>query len=568
MMSIDERQRAIAARFPTWTPKTLHGAFDNAATTWPDRDFLVTDARTWTYAEMADWSRRIAAGLIALGVKPGENVAMILANHPEFVALKLAIARVGAVAVPINILNRRDELFYLLEQSDAVLLVTMDRFRDNDYLRALDDIAPGWERQGGGGTLPKLRRVVVFGKVSAASHTSAINFDELDRDEADRVACELPVVEAEATCDIVYTSGTTGSPKGVLLTHDMLTRTAFGSAWARAFEDGRRIVFSLPMYHVFGYVEGLLAVPFVGGAIIPRLRFDAIDTLRSIERHRASDALLIPTMTLAVLDAARENAYDLSSWHSVLASGGRAPERLWSSLRDELGVDEITTGYGMTETTASTTVTRPDDHFERLLTTNGRQRDVGVAGDPASGQRLVTYRVIDPSTGAVLPCGEAGELVAHGMGVTHGYYKKPKETAAAFTQDGWLRTGDLGRIDSDGYITLLGRTKESYRCGGELVLPSEIEDLLTSNAEIEQAHVVPIPDERMGEVGAAFVVVRRDAVVDAQALQRFVMERLARFKVPRHVWIVDAASIPVTPSGRARKFLLVEQALSLLEEVR
>lgn len=568
MMSIDERQRAIAARFPTWTPKTLHGAFDDAATTWPDRDFLVTDARTWTYAEMADWSRRIAAGLIALGVKPGENVAMILANHPEFVALKLAIARVGAVAVPINILNRRDELFYLLEQSDAVLLVTMDRFRDNDYLRALDDIAPGWERQGGGGTLPKLRSIVVFGTVSTASHATAINFAELDRDDLDGADCELPVVEAEAACDIVYTSGTTGSPKGVLLTHDMLTRTAFGSAWARAFEDGRRIVFSLPMYHVFGYVEGLLAVPFVGGAIIPRLRFDAIDTLRSIERHRASDALLIPTMTLAVLDAAREDTYDLSSWHSVLASGGRAPERLWPSLRDELGVDEITTGYGMTETTASTTVTRPDDHFERLLTTNGRQRDVGVAGDSASGQRLVTYRVIDPSTGAVLPCGGAGELVAQGMGVTRGYYKKPKETAAAFTQDGWLRTGDLGRIDSDGYITLLGRTKESYRCGGELVLPSEIEDLLTSNAEVEQAHVVPIPDERMGEVGAAFVVVRQDAVVDAQALQRFVMERLARFKVPRHVWIVDAATIPVTASGRARKFLLVEQARSLLEEAR
>ncbi|WP_219769720.1 AMP-binding protein [Sphingomonas citricola] len=567
-MSIDERQRAIATRFPTWTPKTLHGAFDDAVTTWPNRDFLVTDARTWTYAEMADWSRRIAAGLVALGVRPGENVAMILANHPEFVALKLAIARVGAVAVPINILNRRDELFYLLEQSDAVLLVTMDRFRDNDYLRALDDIAPGWERQGGGGTLPKLRSIVVFGTVSQASHATAINFDELDRDDADGADCKLPVVEAEATCDIVYTSGTTGSPKGVLLTHDMLTRTAFGSAWARAFEDGRRIVFSLPMYHVFGYVEGLLAVPFVGGAIIPRLRFDAIDTLRSIERHRASDALLIPTMTLAVLDAAREDAYDLSSWHSALASGGRAPERLWSSLRDELGVEEITTGYGMTETTASTTVTRPDDHFERLLTTNGRQRDVGVAGDPASRQRLVTYRVIDPSTGAVLPCGEAGELVAQGMGVTRGYYKKPRETAAAFTQDGWLRTGDLGRIDSDGYITLLGRTKESYRCGGELVLPSEIEDLLTSNAEVEQAHVVPIPDERMGEVGAAFIVVRQDAVVDAQALQRFVMERLARFKVPRHFWIVDAATIPVTASGRARKFLLVEQARSLLEEAR
>jgi len=239
--------------------------------------------------------------------------------------------------------------------------------------------------------------------------------------------------------------------------------------------------------------------------------------------------------------------------------------RLWQGLREGLGVDEITTGYGMTETTASTTVTRPDDPVERLLTTNGRQRDVGVAGDPQQGGRLVTYRVVDPGTGAVLDDGETGELVASGYGVTQGYYNKPEATAAAFDAEGWLRTGDLGRIDDDGYITLLGRTKESYRCGGEQVLPTEIEDLLTTHADVVQAHVVPIPDERMGEVGVAFVVARPGATLDRSALQTMIAARLARYKVPRHILLVDAAAIPTTASGRARKFLLTKQALQILE---
>ena len=218
----------------------------------------------------------------------------------------------------------------------------------------------------------------------------------------------------------------------------------------------------------------------------------------------------------------------------------------------------------MTETTASTTVTRPDDPDARLLTTNGRQRNVGVAGDPAEGHRLVTYRVVDPETGRVQPAGEVGELMARGIGVTRGYYDKPEATAAAFDAEGWLMTGDLGRIDEDGYITLVGRSKESYRCGGEQVLPSEIEDLLTGHADIVQAHVVPVPDERMGEVGVAFVVARDGAKLDPVALQRLTASRLARFKVPRHILVVNAADIPTTASGRARKFLLSEQAAAML----
>jgi fatty-acyl-CoA synthase len=560
---VAERQQALDARFPEWSGFTLHGALDRAVRDFSGQPYVITDERTWSYADVAAASHRLAQSLLGLGIGGGDKVALIMANYPEFVIAKYAISRVGAVAVPINMLNRKDELEYLLRQSDSSALITMDQFRGNDYLGALDQLAPGWEAHGGGEALPCLKRVIIHptGEVDERAGTLKL----ADLINAGDGSGDLPSVAPGDLCDIIYTSGTTGSPKGVMLTHDMLTRTAFGSAYARAFEPGRRIVFALPMYHVFGYGEGMLAVLWVGGAIIPHLRFDAGETLAAIERHRASDALWIPAMSLAVLDAFREQPQDVSSLTSVLASGARAPERVWQALRDELGIAEITTGYGMTETTASTTVTRPDDPMERLLTTNGRMRDVGAAGASGPNGKLVLYRVIDPESGTVLPEGEVGELVARGPGVTAGYYNKPEATATAFDSDGWLRTGDLARIDGDGYVTLAGRTKESYRCGGELVLPTEVEDLLTSQPEVLVAQVVPIPDERMGEVGVAFVVASPGATVDVEALRRLITDRVARFKVPRHFLVVSESEIPTTASGRARKFLLSRLALEKLE---
>jgi fatty-acyl-CoA synthase len=558
-----DRQAALATRFPEWIARSLDGMLDLAAGEFPDRPYIVTDERAWTYRELADWSRRLAAGLISAGVRPGDHVALLLANYPEFVALKYAISRVGAVAVPINILNRQTELGYVLAQSDAVLLVTMDCFRGLDTLAMLDQLMPGWEQNGGGQAFPKLRTVVVFPTGSEPARAQATPFAALEHRAPEGLA--FPSSAPDAVADIIYTSGTTGAPKGVMLSHDQVLRTAFTSALARAFEDARRIVFALPMYHVYGYGEGMLPVLFVGGAIVPRLRFEAADLLQAIARHRVTDALLVPTMTLAVIDAARDAACDLSSLTSVLSSGTRAPERIWREIGSVLGVAEITTGYGMTEVTASSTVTRPDDPFERLLETNGRLRDAGVTGDPALGGRLVAYRVVDPDSEAVLPAGAVGELRAKGPGVSRGYYNKPAETAAAFDAEGWFRTGDLGQIDSEGYLTLAGRLKESYRCGGEQVLPSEVEDVLTSHPNVLQAHVVPLPDERMGEVGVALVVPSVGADVKAEALLALVRERLARFKVPRHLFFVDASEIPTTASGRARKFMLAETVARMVE---
>ncbi|MBP6850999.1 MAG: AMP-binding protein [Rhodoferax sp.] len=560
--SVADRQQALWQRYPTWRPRTLDQTLDAIAAEFPHRPYVITDARSWTYREIQVWSERIAAGLVAAGVRPGDHVGLLMANYPEFVAVKFAIARVGAVTVPINFLNRRDELGYVLEQSDAALLITMDRFRNLDYLQFLDELAPDWEHQGGGTRFPRLRQVVVFPTGDTPVRSGVAALGDFGANAGPWQPIHHPGPDSNS--DIIYTSGTTGSPKGVMLTHDMMLRAAFGSTYGRAFEDGRRIVFSLPMYHVYGYVEGMLAAMFVGGAIVPQLRFDAADTLCAVTRHRCTDVLLVPTMTLALLDELRQTRHDLSSLHSVISSGGRSPAYIWQQILDLMRPREITSGYGMTEVTASTTVTRPDDPIERLLSTNGRLRDVGPAGDPANGGKLVVYRVVDPDTGREVAPGEVGELMARGLGVTAGYYNKPEATAAAFNADGWLFTGDLGRIDTEGYLTLVGRRKESYRCGGEQVLPSEIEDLLVTHPAVLQAHLVPVPDERMGEIGVVFVVLRDQPATTPDALIGFCSERLARFKVPRHVFPIRAEDIPATPSGRARKFLLVEMATRAL----
>lgn len=437
------------------------------------------------------------------------------------------------------------------------MLVTMTQFRDLDYQAMLDSLAPGWERRGGGDALPDLVSVIVFDTGEGAPRQTAQTLAALEDAEPLTGPGEA---EPDDVADIIYTSGTTGSPKGVMLTHDMLLRTAFTSALGRAFEDGRRILFALPMYHVFGYVEGLLSVSFVGGAIIPQLRFDADAMLDSAERNSASDILAVPAMTLALIDAYRRQARDLSSVRAMLSSGTRAPDRIWGDIDAVLGVEETTTGYGMTEVTASSTVTRPDDPMPRRRATNGRLRDAGPAGDPRLGGRLVEYRVVDPDTGTILPTGSIGELRAKGPGVTAGYFDKPAETTATFDENGWLRTGDLGSIDDDGYVVLAGRLKESYRCGGEQVLPTEIEDLLTRHPDVQQAHVVPVADERMGEVGVAFVTLSPGAAVKPDELIAMCRDGLARFKVPRHLFVIEQEAIPTTASGRARKFLLAEIA--------
>lgn len=566
------RRAGLDARFRPWRAMTLSQTLDRAAGAFPDRPLVIGDTGVFTYRQVQERSRRLAAGLVELGVGRGDHVALVMANHPEFVPIKFAIARAGATCVPINFLFRAAELGYVLKQSDAKVLIMMDRHGELNYLAALDELAPGWERTGGGAGLPALRRVVV--SPSGEPSRQAMSLDQLEEIGTDAAHAELSdrdeTADPRAYSDILYTSGTTGSPKGVLLTHDQVVRESYAAAYQRALEDGRRVGFPMPMYHVFGYMEGLMAVLFVGGAIVPQVTFDAAHMLKQVARHEVNEIMAVPAVALPLIAEYRRGRYDISSVHTVFASGGAAPPSIWDDIRDVFGpAVELTTGYGMTETTASTTCTNPEDDDWFVRNTNGRLRDGGVAGDPALGGAVATYKAVDPLTGADLAPGEPGHLLVRGLVVTDGYYNKPDETALAFTDDGWLRTGDVGSIDADGLLRLIGRLKESFRVGGEMVMPKEIENVLAEHPGVGQAHVVGIPHARMGEVACAWVIAADPRRPPRPAeLVDHCQSRLAGFKVPRNVFIAAFDELPVTATGRVQKFRLAELSVTRLASRR
>ncbi|MEU2914838.1 class I adenylate-forming enzyme family protein [Streptomyces massasporeus] len=560
---IERRREHLSARFPRWTPRTLHDWLDHCAARYGDRPFVITDERTIGYAETAEWAARLADGLAALGVRPGDRVGLLMANFLEFAPLKFAVARTGAVAIPFNYLYRQEELAYVLAQSECSVLISMTAFGDLDYQSMLDAVAPGWDT-GAATALPHLRQVVLLPTEGTEPRDGVPTVDSLaDLGDRHRGECPAGAARPDEIGDLLYTSGTTGSPKGVLVTHDSVLRTAYASALTRAFQDGRRILFSLPCYHMFGYVEGMLAAMTVGGAIVPQTAFDPVRYLAGIQRHRATDILCVPTMTVALLEHPAREDHDLSSLTALLSGAAPAPVWLWKRVRAELGVEEITTGYGMTECGGAMTLTLPEDPLERHSGTVGRPKPAGPAGLPDG--TLATYKAIDPLTGEDLPPGAEGELVSRGPTHMRGFWKKPEETAKAL-RDGWVHSGDLGRVRDDGYLEVTGRTKELYKSGGELVMPKEIEDLLTAHPAISQVYLVGVPDERWGDAGCACVVRAPGADLSAADVVALCKQRLARFKVPKHVLFLDAAELPTTPTGKVQKFRLAQYAQKRIED--
>ena len=560
------RRAALEDRHRPWQPRTLAAMLDSVARQYPDRPFVITDQGTLSYAELAQWSARLARGLVAAGVAPGERVGLFLPNGAEMIAARFAAARAGAVAVPISFRLHARELAGLLTLSGASALVTMEAFREVDALAALDEIVPGWDQPGGQRALPGLRVIVtVPDPGSAPRRPAAVTLSGLERGADAALDAELARLAAAGRpadlSTIFYTSGTTGVPKGVMYTHDMELRSAYGSAYARGFEDGRRIMFALPLNHCFAYIEGLVAAMFVAGTVVVQAAFDPVATLAAIERYQVGEALFVPTMSLALVAAAAASSYDVSGLHSVMSAASAAPASLWGEL-GKLGVEQLVTAYGMTETAAASTFTRPGGPVDDLEHTVGYPKPGGIAGDPAMGGQVVEYKTVDPVTGADLPAGAEGELAARGPIVTAGYFEQPEATAAAALPGGWLRSGDLGYVRADGALVLTGRAKDLYKCGGELVMPAEVEEFLNRRPDVVQAFVVGIPDARLGEVGCAWIVPRDGAAPDAAEIIAECRAELARFKVPAHVLTVSAAELPLTASGKVQKFRLAERAIA------
>lgn len=555
---ITRRRSALEQHTGTWVPRSLAAAFDTAADRFGDRPALITGDGTLSYAEVRDQSMRLAAGLIALGVSPGDRVALLVDNRAEYLPIKFAIARIGAIAVPLNYSYRRDEIRERLQQSRASVLISIDASVATNFLEVFDDLFPGWENAVQSDELPELRHVVLVDD----SREGALTVHELatrgDRTEVQR---RTDAVHPDDVCDIVFTSGTTGHAIGAELTHDMVLRSAYGSAYHRAFDDGWRVSFALPLYHVFGYVEGMLAVIFVGGAIAPLKVFNPKTVLTVIEDHRINEVLFVPTMTVAVVDQATKGSYDLSSLQSVFSAAAPAPVWLWEKVMTTLRPSMIFTGYGQTEVSAATALTLPGDDIETVSAMVGTPKLGGSAAQDTDSPdgRLATYRTLDPFTGHPLPAGETGELSVRGPQVTHRYFESPERTAAAIDDDGWLRTGDLGRINERGYLELTGRSSELFKVGGELVAPIEIEQVLTALPGVSQAYVAGVPDERFGEVCWAWVVSNSDATLDERELIAACRTHLAPFKVPRGISLVTVDQLPITTTGKVQKFLLVQE---------
>lgn len=535
----------------------LAGRFDSLVASHPDRPYVITGSRSYSYRDMQEWSRRLARGLHEIGVRPGERVALVVDNRPEFVAVKLAVARLGAVAVPVNFSYRADELAGVLNSSGASVLISIDAAIGIDRLAVLDELVPGWESSAASGAVPRLRRVVL---VSNERRPHGLDLRGL-LDRADGLSEPglrrlEDAVAPDSACDIVFTSGTSGFPLGAVLSHDMVLRSAYGSAYHRAFDDGWRICFSLPLYHVFGYVEGLLAAMFAGGAVVPQPVFNARSILAAVQQHRVSEVLFVPTMSVAVVEEAARHSYDLSTLQSVFSAAAAAPVWLWQRIDKQLAPRQVFTGYGQTEVSAATTLTLPGDPVELVAGTVGREKLGGVAAPAGLDGSLARYRTVDPFTGMPLPAGAEGELSVRGPIVTRGYYNDPERTAAQIDTDGWLRSGDLGRVRDDGYLELTGRAAELFKVGGELVAPKQVEQVLTSCQGVEQAYVAGVPDERLGEVGWAWIVPGNGPQPSEAELLRHCRNHLAAFKVPRKIVFLSADELPKTSTGKVQKYLL------------
>ncbi|MET0374198.1 MAG: class I adenylate-forming enzyme family protein [Rhizorhabdus sp.] len=554
------RQRqVIADRHPKWLSWTLPEYLDWTLGDFAARPLVITDGEVLTYTDVAQLSRRLAAGLAARNIACGDRVGMVMANDPMTVPLLFAIWRLGAIAVPINTLYRPEELAYAVREAGCSLLITMRSFGSRDFPMVLDEVLAGW-RSGDCASAPELRGGIAFDREDPES------FEQELCAGANDIVDQPGSINVDDTAVIMFTSGTTGSPKGVEITHDNLVRAAYAGAYHQAFEDGRRAVFSLPLYHGFGMVVGLLSGMVVGGAIIPLLKFDPHAILTAIGRHRASYLMGVPTMTIALLEQAEKAQYDFSSLTAIHSAAAPTPSWVWKKIQATFGCEEIITSYGQTEVTATVVCTRPGDPIDIVSETQGCIVEAGIAGMADQDGRIAEFKTIDPETGADLPWGSAGELCCRSPLNSKGYFRRPDATSELFLPGGWVRMGDLGQFREDGNLFLTGRSKELYKSRGELVSPKELEQILTRHPAVSQAFFIGMPDDRYGECGCAWVVRNEGASISADEIRSFMAAHVAAYKLPRDIWFIADEELPKTGTGKVQKPRLKDMALDLVRE--
>ncbi|MDX6231147.1 MAG: fatty-acyl-CoA synthase [Nocardioidaceae bacterium] len=505
-----------------------------------DREALVdcVSGRRWTYAEFLAEVDTVALGLLALGVTKGDRVGIWAPNCPEWTFVQYATARIGAILVNVNPAYRSHELSFVVGQSGMRTIVAVPEFKGSSYA---DMIVEAQAEH------PTLVDVVLIGTDS---------WDQLcgagRRDDPARLAEIEKGLDPADPINIQYTSGTTGFPKGATLSHRNILNNGWFVGELINYTENDRVCIPVPFYHCFGMVMGNLACTTHGAAmVIPAPSFDPVATLEAVAAERCTSLYGVPTMFIAMLTEPIVDTLDLTSLRTGIMAGSPCPVETMKQVIGTFGMTEVSICYGMTETSPVSTQTRIDDSLERRVSTVGRV-----------GPHL-EIKIADPGTGDALPRGEAGELCTRGYSVMLGYWDQPEKTAEAIDTDGWMRTGDLGVMDADGYVTITGRIKDMVIRGGENIYPREIEEFLMTHPDVLDAQVIGVPDEKYGEELMAWLRLREGTTrLDASTLREFCSGKLAHYKIPRYVHVVD--EFPMTVTGKVRKVEMRKVAAELL----
>lgn len=516
--------------------------------------------RRLTYAELAQETDRVARGLIALGFGKGDRIGVWSTNNVEWLLLQMATARIGAVLVNVNPAYRPRELAYALERSEVQGLFTIPAFRTSAYVEMLTELVPELKQADPAQdltseALPHLRRVVVYDpaapdETERPSPGFGVWQDMLTAGEGvadEELEALTASLDRDDPINIQYTSGTTGFPKAVVLTHHNLLNNAYFTAQAMHFGSNDRLAVPVPFYHCFGMVLANLVSFSVGACIvIPAPHFDPLATLEAIAAERCTAVHGVPTMFIAQLEHPEFARFDLSSLRTGIMAGAPCPEALMNRVIGDMHCSEILIGYGQTEASPLTHLTTREDSLERRTQTVGRNLE------------HQEVKVIDPESGQTVPLGEVGEICFRGYHVMRGYYGDAEKTAETVDEAGWLHSGDLGTMDAEGYVQITGRLKDMIIRGGENIYPAEIEAYLFTHPKIAQVSVFGVPDEFFGEEIMAWIALHEGERASEEEIRAFCKEGLAHFKMPRYIWFVD--EFPMTITGKLQKFRMREIA--------
>jgi len=536
---------------------TIGDLLDQTAARYPEHDALVYPDRglRYSYRQFRDLCDRIARGLMALGIKRGEHMAVWATNVPEWVLTQFAAPKAGAVLVTVNTDYKLFELEYLLRQSDATTLLMIAGARDTSYIDMIYTLCPELRHSLPGRLnskkLPMLRNVVLIGE---EEHPGMYSWEQMVAMGESISASELQArqrsLDPDDVANMQYTSGTTGFPKGVMLSHTNLIGNAVSVAQCLNFSPEDRLCIPVPFFHCFGCVLSTLTCVVSGAAMVPVETFHPVRVLETVEKERCTALHGVPTMFITELEVLEKQFYDLSSLRTGIMAGSPCPVEVMKAVIDRMGMEEVVITYGQTEASPGITMTRTHDPLEVRVNT---------VGQPLPG---VEVKIVDPATGEEVPRGFQGEICARGYNIMKGYYKMPEATAAAIDAEGWLHTGDLGTMDENGYCRITGRLKDMIIRGGENIYPREIEEFLYTHPKIKDVQVVGVPSIKYGEEVMAFIQLKEGCQATVEEIKEFCRGKIARYKIPQYIKFVPG--YPTTANGKVQKFKLREQAIRAL----